>query len=150
MVAGGGLLAGFLHVLFDLREELVVGRGFVGRHGRSGSVGLGGVGLGSILGGSGGFGGLLGGFGGGDFVVHGLEGFGRAEILGVEGEDRLILGLGGLQVAFVTGLQGLGEELRLTRGGIAVLGDERAGGEGQGEGCPGKLRTVEIFHRWGR
>jgi hypothetical protein len=124
MVASGGLLAGVLDGLVYLGEELIVGSGFVGRDGRG--VGLRGVALrcGS------GVGSLLGGFGFGDGGIDGGEAFRGADILGIDGEDRLEPGLGGLQVAFIASLQRLSEELRLARGGIAVLGDEGAGGEG--------------------
>ena len=132
MVASGTLLTSVFDDFADLGEELLIRSGFVGRDRR-------GIGLRRV-------GGLLGGFGFRDIGGDVLEAFGRAEILGVDGEDRLVLGLGGLQVAFIAGLQRLGEELRLACGGIAVLGDKRAGGEGQSESGPGELRTVEIFH----
>ena len=138
MVAGGGLLAGVLDGLVDLGQELIVGSSFIG-HDRRGVA----------LGGRGSVGSLLGGFGVGDGGIDGGEAFRGADILGVDGEDRLEPGLGGLQVAFIASLQGLSEKLRLARGDIAVLGDEGAGGESQGESCPGELRTVEIFHEVG-
>ena len=132
VVASGTLLTSVFDDFADLGEELLIRSGFVGRD--DGGIRLRGVG------------GLLGGFGFRDIGGDVLEAFGRAEILGVDGEDRLVLGLGGLQVAFIAGLQRLGEELRLACGGIAILGDKRAGGESQSESGPGELRTVEIFH----
>ena len=143
-VAGGGLLAGDFDGLGYFGEQLLMGGGdfldgadrLDGRSGGGRGLGLGGGSLGGRLGG----GGLL------DGGIDGGEAFRGSGILGVDREDGFELGLGGLQVAFVAGLDGLGEELRLARGGIAVLGDQGASGEGEGEGCPGKLRTVEVFH----
>ena len=152
MVASGAALASGFDGFAYLIEELFVGSGFICRDCRS--IALRRVALGRRSG----VGGLLGGFGVGDGGVDGGEAFRGAHILRVDGEDRLEPGLGGLQVAFIASLQRLSEKLRLGRGGIAVLGDEGAGGEGQGECCPGELRTVEIFHElvalkiisWGR
>ena len=154
VVAGRGLLAGKLDGLGDFGEKLLMDGGdFFEGGGRlgGGGIDLGGrrISLRGVARRLGGISCLLGRFGFGDGGVDRRQAFGRADILGVDGEDRLELGLGGLQVAFVARLQGFGEELRLAGGGIAVLGDERACGKSEGDGYPGELRTVEIFHEFG-
>ena len=122
MVAGGGLLTGLLDCLGDFGEKLLVNGGdFVerGGHLHSGRISLRGVGRRLA-----GVGSLLGRFGVSDGRIDGRESFGGANILGVDGEDSLEFGLGGLKVAFVASLQGFGEELRLAGGSIAILGDK--------------------------
>ena len=96
-----------------------------------------------------GVGGLLGGGGFGQGGVDGGQAFVGSHILRVDREDRLELLLGDLEIAFIAGLQGFGEEQRLARGGVPILRDEGAGGESEGESGPSELRTVDIFHEWG-
>ena len=94
MVAGSALLASGFDILADLGEEFIIGRGFFGRGGRLGGRRIALRGVSS----------LLRGFGLGDGRADGGEAFGGADILGVDGEDRLKFCLGGLQVTFIAGL----------------------------------------------
>ena len=93
-----------------------------------------------------GIGGHLSGQGFGDGRIDGGESFRGSDILGVDRQDGFELGLGSLQVAFVAGLERLSEELRLARGGVAIFSDKGSGSEGESEGYPGELRTVDVFH----
>jgi hypothetical protein len=78
--------------------------------------------------------------------VDGEQSLIGAHVLGVDGENRFKLLLGDQEISFIAGFKGLGKEQRLAGGGVAVLGDERAGGEGEGESCPGVLLRVDFFH----
>ena len=123
------------------------GRDFIEGTGRGRSDG---GGRGAIdLGGGSGVGGLLGGGGFGQGGVDGGQAFVGTHVLRVDREDRLELLLGDLEVAFIAGLEGFGEQQRLAGGGVAILRDKRASGEGEGESGPSELRTVDFFHEWG-
>ena len=142
-VTGGGLGLGGLNGAGDFVETVLVdGRDFVegARRGRGDSgCRRGALGVSRLLGSS----------RVGEGGVDGGQAFVGTHVLGVDREDRFKFLLGDLEVTFVAGLEGLSEQHRLAGGGVAILGDERADGEREGESGPSELRTVDFFHGWG-
>jgi hypothetical protein len=95
--------------------------------------------------GAGGVSGLLRGAGFGEGGVDGGQAFVGAHVLGVDGEDRFELFLRDLEISFVAGLQGFGEEQRLARGGVAILRRRACRRRGRGRKRPKRAANGGFF-----